>query len=540
MDFRELTSSPGFTSHYILTSSSQFNFFWSSHSMCLRDITTRDQVPSRLESSLGTSDPNTCVSGSHQQQIDGPSDSKNHEGHNLNVPSAKATSDEMHLMATDWRHTVSSLQSEIRDLTTAISSLSQTPQVPHDGYELIATALREVRAKAIEIEALKQENQSLRLKSKHLENIPLTRIEGTSTLNNHPFAASPNAAGQTVTLDQRDRTLVLNSNGKRPLREEISLATIDRNSKFPDAERSHRNSTGQTLTGNAVSLSPYNSQSIPVVSNKTHHEATNSDTDELAQSWQAPRYQKLSSNVNSSENLPSNANAFPTGPNQRQVLDRSQFSQEIPAKPSKRKAPAKTLGGRPRTKSLPATASTTKIPLKEPDTNRELAINPPTPTDSPDPQTVGESQIKDKPQSKKKARRASARLSRRSYVAPPYRENAQHASNAELNQVHSEEDHTLQQQVVELQENPPHPTPNIETPRKTIPNSQSDSDNAPLDQGNSHPVVNDQAEEPARKASKSQNPHDPAREKRKSQIAARDSLAKLAMQREEALEAAVH
>ncbi|OAX83024.1 hypothetical protein ACJ72_02625 [Emergomyces africanus] len=526
----------------------QFKFFWSSHSIGLRDITSRAFTPSRFDgvmnaSCLGSSGPDTYESSSLQQQTNGPSNNNSNEGVNLHIPSAKPVSDEI----TEWRQTISSLQDKIRYLTTAISSLNQTPQVPHDGYELIATALREVRAKGIEIETLKQENHSLRLKSKQLENMPLMRIDHTSTLSNGPFTASPDAdTSQIATSDQRARPLALCSSRKRPVREEIPLATNDRNSQLSDAERSQRTSNGHNLATIVGSRLAYSSQPIPVASEKGRPvEATNSDTDELAQPRQVPKYQKLSANVNCSEqSIPSNAASFPKISRQYQELEPSQASRENPAQTSKRrkrKSPVKTFRGRPKTKPLQTTASTTKVPLKKSD---EIIMAPqsPAPTGSVELPMVGESLIQDKPEPTIRARRASARLSRRSSLAPDHENTPQPIT--ELNQALSAESPTLPIQVSEVRPSPPHSKADIEVPWETIPNSQSDSDNASLYPENSHPVGNEQTGELAQKTSKSQNIRDPdpdpAREKRKSQIAARDSLAKLAMQREEALEVTIH
>ncbi|KLJ06863.1 hypothetical protein EMPG_17648 [Blastomyces silverae] len=535
MDIRELTSSRSFIQkRYILNPSSQFNLFWSSHSIRLRDITTKEIVPSRLDavtnqSSLAAADPINGEKRTYQQQKDGPSGSKDNERH-LNTPSARATSDEMHAMINEWKHTISSLQDEIQCLKTTISSRNHTP---HDGYELIATALREVRAKAIEIEALKQENHSLRFKCSQLENMVSTRIEPTAGLNNRPFVASPNIAGGALVLNQSGHPLNLNSNGKRPFsEEEISLF---------DAGRGQRNSKGRNSSANAASQPPYNnSQPIPVVSNITHHEGSNSDTDELAEPWQRPKYQALSSNVNCGE---SNTKDSRTSPNQRQAHERNQAFQDDPAKPSKENAtrkkpperpPKKKPPGRPPRKSLSAKASAKKIPLKESDTNTQIAAKSPGPTEPINGQTV-ESRTLDNPQPVNRTKRASARLSRRSSLAPPDNENTQHSSSTEPNQVHTGEDPAPQLQGGELQENPSFPAPNIQTPGQTIPNSQSDSDNPPLDQGDARPIVNEQ-EEAAQTTAKSTGLRHPTRGRRKSQIAARDSLAKLAMQREEELE----
>ncbi|OJD12961.1 hypothetical protein AJ78_06529 [Emergomyces pasteurianus Ep9510] len=518
----------------------QFKFFWSSHSIYLRDITSRDLIPSRFdgvrnESYLGSSGPDTYESSSHRRQINDQSNNTTNEL-NLHIPSARPASDELNIMGTEWRQTICSLQDEIRHLTTAISSINQTPQVLHDGYELIATALREVRAKGFEIEALKQENHSLRLKSKRLENMQLMRIEQTSALNNRSFAASQDAASQAATFDRRGRPLALCSGGKRPFREEIPFAMDDRNSQLSEAKPTERTSNGYNLATSAVPRPPYNSRPNPVVPENAPLEAMNSDTDELAQPRQVPKYQTLSANVNCSEQrIPSNAIGLPESPNQHQELESSQAYRENPAqttKRRKRKAPGKTFGGRPRTKSLPATASTTKLPLKKSDPNNAMAHKSPAPTGSLDCPTVGESLIQDKPEPIKRPRRASARLSRRSSLVPPDHENTPQPMT-ELNQAHSAEGSALTVEVSDVQQTPCQTTA---IPLQTIPNSQSDSDNAPLHRENSHPVANEQAGKPTRTTSKSENLRDSAREKRKSKIAARDSLAKLAMQREEALE----
>ncbi|PGH05918.1 hypothetical protein GX51_02699 [Blastomyces parvus] len=504
----------------------QFNLFWSSHSIRLRDITTRELVPSRLDavqSSLKIANPNNYESRNYQRQIDGPSGSKPSEGH-PNTPSARATSGEMHAMINEWRHTISSLQDEIQCLKTTISSRNNTSQAPHDGYELIATALREVRAKGIEIEALKQENHSLRLKCSQLENMTLTRIEPIASLHSRPFVASPNIVGGALDSNQkRGHQLDLNSNGKRPLQEGISLF---------DAERSQCNPKGRNSSVNAGTQRPdNNSQPIRVVSNMTHHEGSKSDTDELAEPWQGPKYRTLSSNVNNGE---SNEKVPRTTPNQRQGHERNEASQDDPAKPSKKNATTKRPPGRPRMYPLSAKASTKKIPLKESDTNIQIATNSPGPTEPINQQAV-ESQTLDNPQTVNRSRRASARLSRRSSLAPPDKEDTQHSSSTEPNQVHAGP--TPQLQGGDLQENPSVPTPSIQIPGKTIPNSQDDSDNPPLDQEDSRPIANEQ-EEGSQTTAKSTTLRHPTRGKFKSQIAARDSLAKLAMQREEALEMA--
>ncbi|OAT03290.1 hypothetical protein BDBG_00025 [Blastomyces gilchristii SLH14081] len=509
----------------------QFNLFWSSHSILLRDLTTRELVPSRLDavtkqSSLEAADPNNCEKRTYQQQTGGQSGSKDNERH-LNTPSARATSDEMHVMINEWKHTISSLRDEIQCLKTTISSRNHTPQAPlHDGYELIATALREVRAKGIEIEALKQENHSLRFKCSQLENMLLTRVEPTSGLNNRPFVASPNIDGGALVLNQRDHPLDLNSNGKRPFPEEISLF---------DAGRGQRNSEGRNSTANTASQPLYNnSQPIRLVSNITHHGGSNSDTDELAEPWQGPKYRALSSNVNCRE---SNAKDSRTSPNKRQAHERNQAFQVDPTKPSQENATRKKPPGRPRRGSLSAKASTKKIPLKESDTNTQVTTKPPGPTEAINGQAV-EPRTLDNPQPVNRARRASARLSRRSSLAPPDNENTQHSSSTEPNQVHTGEEPVAQLQGGELQESPSSPAPNIQTHEQTIPNSQTDSDNPPLDQKDSRPIVNEQEESTQTTAKSTRSLHHPTRGRRKSQIAARDSLAKLAMQREEALEMA--
>ncbi|OJD22138.1 hypothetical protein ACJ73_06518 [Blastomyces percursus] len=456
--------------------------------------------------------------------MDGPSGSKDKERH-LNTPSARATSDEMHAMINEWKHTISFLQDEIQCLKTTISSRHHTPQAPHDGYELIATALREVRAKGIEIEALKQENKSLRSKCRQLENMVLTRIEPTAGLNNLPFVAPPNIAGGDLVLNQSGQPLNLNYNGKRPFSEEISLF---------DAGHGQRNSKGRNSSANAASQHLYNnSQPIHVLSNTTRHEGSNSDTDELAEPWQGPKYRALSSIVYYGE---SNAKDSRTSPNQLQAHERNQAFQDNPAKPSKDNATGKKPPGRPQRKSVSAKASTKKISLKESDTNTQDTTKSPGPTEPINGQAV-ESRTLNNPQPANRARRASARLSRHSSLGHPDNENAQLFSSTEPNRVHAGEEPAPPLQSGELQKSPSFPASNIQTPGQTIPNSQSDNDNPPLDQEDSRPIVNEQ-EESTLTTAKSTSFHHPTRGGRKSQIAARDSLAKLAMQREEALEMA--
>ncbi|EEH02727.1 hypothetical protein HCBG_09007 [Histoplasma capsulatum G186AR] len=520
-----------------------FNVFWTSHATCLRDITTRGLVPPRVdavmrESSLKPPGPNKYESSCHQKQTDGQSDRKDNQGHNFDMSSTKTTSNGMHVTINELRHQISTLQDEVQYLKTVTPSINQIQQEPHDGYELIATALREVRAKGIEIELLKQENHSLELKCKQLKSMALTRVERSSTINDRSFAVAPSRPSQPLTMNPSGPPLGLNCNGKRLGLEEFPLAKKDRNSQSLDAESNQQNSAARNLSENAVSLPPYGSQSTPVVSKASHREASNSDTDELAEPWQGLKYRKLSSNVNCGEKMiPCSAKPFHSSPNQRQAHELNQTSQNDPAKPRKKNALAKASRGRPKTKSLPAKASmTTKIPLKESAPNTVNPTNSQGTANSISPQNRSEHQPGDKLQAMRRPRRASARLSRRSSLVSPDHENTEHTASTKPNRSHSVQDSIQQKQH---EENPPLPAPDTGNSEQTIPNSQSDSDNAPLDQEDSRATVNEQ-EESAQTAAKSRSPRDSAHDKRKSQIAARDALAKLTMQREEALEMAAH
>ncbi|EEH21487.2 hypothetical protein PABG_03703 [Paracoccidioides brasiliensis Pb03] len=512
------------------------------------DIATGKPVSPRLNSAMNewpfaSSDFSTCVSNGHHQHIDGQSNNQESEKDHLAFPLTQPIPQELKLMVDELRQTIASLQGEIGRLTMSVPTQDHPSQAPHDGYELMATALREVRAKGIEIDALKRENDSLRLKVKELENTPPTQIERTSAANNGRLTPASNSVRHTSISGQRGHSTPMNSNGKRPFLQEIYLSQDGNNISLPDVECLQPTSKRMNLTSGVTS---HFRIALPrsIITHKIANETQNSDTDELAESWQTPKHQQLSTDANrGEETILAHAIGPQKSPDKRQDLETKQTSNPKPVKPDrqpKQKTVLKPVRGRPRTKSISATVATTKVPLRDQDNNATSASNPPTSADPSHCPVVDDSEIQNKfrpKKPKKKARRASARLSSRLSLAPLDQGNAQQNSGQEPNNLTTEEITAQEQQARDPQENPTQPTPpDSECPSKTIPNSQSDSDNAPLDREDT--AANNQGEGSTQETAQSQSFADPIRDKRKSQIAARDSLAKLAMQREEALDAA--
>ncbi|EEH39192.2 hypothetical protein PAAG_01654 [Paracoccidioides lutzii Pb01] len=491
---------------------------------------------------FGSSDFSTCVSNGHHQRIDDQSNNQGSERDHLALALTQPISQELKLMVDELRQTIASLHGEIGRLTMPVSTQDHPSQAPHDGYELIATALREVRAKGIEVDALKRENDSLRLKVKELENTPLTQIERTSAANNGRLTPASNSVRHTATSDQRGHSTPMNSNGKRPFLQEI-YPSQNGNISLPSVECLQPTSKRMNLTSGVTSLFRIG---LPrsIITHKIANEAQNSDTDELAESWQTPKRQQLSTDANrGEETILARAIGPQKSPDKRQDQETKQTFNRKPVKPDKQpkqKIVLKPVRGRPRTKSISATVATTKVPLRDEDNNATSASNPSTSADPSHCPAVDDSEIQSKSRPKKpkkKARRASARLSRRLSLAPLDQGNTQLNSGQEPNSLTAKEITAQEQQARDPQENPTQPTPpDSESLSKTIPNSQSDSDNAPLDREDT--AANNQGEGSTQETAQSQSFADPIRDKRKSQIAARNSLAKLAMQREEALDAA--
>ncbi|PGH16153.1 hypothetical protein AJ79_01920 [Helicocarpus griseus UAMH5409] len=515
----------------------QFQFLWLSKKIHMRDITTRELVPLRIDGAINNAPPALLknigpVSMGRNTPINGPAVAQYVERHDLDMP--EVTPNGVHPMDTDLRKAVNFLHDEVRRLTAAINN----PQVPSDAYELMATAWREVRAKGIEIEALKRENDALRIKSKPLASASFVRVERTPGMDDGYYGAFPGSAQRSAPLDRREYPTILNTNGKRPREQDIPLSTSDENSQLNVAK-------AQPATVEENPLGTAISQHRDTVSTPDgiHLEAANSDVDELSQQWRAPNnLRSLRNGTRGKTKIPlSYASDTLRASDQRQDHEPAQTPQKKTTKPKTHKRKnftTKKLRGRPKSKSLPATTSATKVPLRDQDivtvtaatsadTNehsQSAAADAPPPQDKPGP---------------KKPRRSSSRLSRRSSVAPQEHANAQNGPEPDATPAQSEQHSALQPQFAELQGHLPLPTAHVEIFSRTIRNSQSDDDGGPLDQEDTQNSTDKHAgEELIQKASQLRHPRDPIDGKRKSQIASRDTLAKLAMQREEALEAA--
>ncbi|KAK2796201.1 hypothetical protein FQN52_000179 [Onygenales sp. PD_12] len=524
-----------------------FHFLWSAHKIYLKDIATGVQVPPRLNAAVREIP--LVASGSSSNSLtrpyDGsrpvePSHSPVLQTEERYSGAAPSTPEGIQLATTQLMHTISCLRSEIGRLSSIPSPQNHPPQPPPDGFELMATALREVRAKGIEVETLKRENEGLSLKNKQLE--AALRCHASQTPNVPPPTRATISAGQRESLIQteaEDRPTLLNPNGKRRLDHEMSSHTNDRNRRSP-RPRPVQSTPTREITLNDRRLPPtYHISSISAPADVPNDDAENSDVDELAQSWK-PKHLSISTKaVSTGEAVP----PHPPSPSQlpqEKGQDNEPNFQRGPAKrtkKSKRKPFTKVQRGKPRTKSLPA-SSTKRVPLQDQDTNVIVASETlpttdiqltPSGNDVPPQEPPGEN-----PKPKSNSRRSSARLSRRSSLAPPPDQETKKPDDASTAQpAQNLEKQSPLPQDNEDQENLPYSNLQVQIVSRTIPNSQDDSDNTQPDMEEPVPPADNPSAETAYKTTEPQDP----REKRRSQIAARDLLAKLAMQREEALEA---
>ncbi|KAK2798477.1 hypothetical protein FQN50_008837 [Emmonsiellopsis sp. PD_5] len=514
-----------------------FHFLWSAHKIYLKDIATGLQVPPRLNAAvreiplvaLGSSSNSLThrYDGSHP--VGSSPVLQSEERYSGAAPS---THEGIQLATSQLMHTISCLRSEIGRLSSIASPQHHPPQPPPDGFELMATALREVRAKGIQVETLKRENEVLSLKNKQLETA--LRCHASQTPNVPPLTQATVSAGQRELLIQTETEecpTLLNPNGKRRLDREMSSQTTTRPVQSTPIRETQLNDRRLPPT--------YHISSTLVPADVPNDDAENSDVDELAQSWK-PKYLPISTKAVSTEEAVPPHPRSPSRLHQENGQDNEPDRQQNPAKRtkrSKRRIFTKVKRGRPRPKSLPASASK-RVPLQDQDTNVIVASEalpntdiqlPPSGNDVPHQEPPEEN-----PKPKSNSRRSSARLSRRSSLAPPPDQETKKPDDASIAQPAPDlEKQSPLPQDNEHQENLPQPNLEVQIVSKTIPNSQDDNDNAQLNMEEPLPPADNPSTETANKTTEPQNPQ----EKRRLQIAARDLLAKLAMQREEAMEA---
>lgn len=177
----------------------------------------------------------------------------------------------------DIKDMVLQLQEEVRRLGNASAQRSTQRNGPEDGYELMATALRDGRAKATRIEQLTQETEYLRQRNRQLEDIVRQH-------NIPPSSSNRAITDRPLSSDRRHGTTepVLNPNGKR-LRQLDNLTLTS----------SPENNPPSFYTNNPGGVIPTNSRRADSVvhTGLVNENVSISGPEEPAQPWQNATHQ---------------------------------------------------------------------------------------------------------------------------------------------------------------------------------------------------------------------------------------------------------